>query len=356
MPRVSVIIPVFNTEDYVDECLESVLGQSLEDIEVICVNDGSSDGTPQRLDHWESRDERVRLVTQANAGPGAARNVGLEMAVGEYLCFVDDDDILLPGALQELVDRAAASNLDVLYYDASPFCSDADLEADFRWFEAYYRRSRVYEGVMPGSELMGQMVKNSDYRTTAWSMLVRNDYCRSIGLRFPEGILHEDNVFSFLCGIQARRAEYLPKVLYHRRIRRNSIMTMAKVEAHFAGLFHASAEMLRFMTHNELDRQTMQMGSVLCARVYRQAVAVYGEIPADLTARVVDEGTTAEAMALGRIIIRDGDAMIRAKKMGEQLKKCEHELLQTKAQLKRVRESKAYRFARTVRRIARFGR
>lgn len=388
MPKVTVIVPVFNAELYLDECLESVLGQSLDDIEVVCIDDGSDDPSPQLLSAWAARDERVHVVTQANAGPGAARNAGLAIASGEYLCFVDNDDILLPGALQELYDRASANELDVLYYDASPFCSDTELEPEFKRFEAYYRRSRSYEGVMPGRELMAQMADNADLRPAVWSVLVRSAYCRSIGLRFPEGILHEDNLFSFLCGIQAERAEYLRKVFYRRRVRKNSIMTMAKVDAHFAGFFVTCVEMLRYLTHSNLDQRTMAMGSKLCAQMYQQAIDVYSEIPGSTRARVVNGGSSPEALVLGRILVRDADSVTRARRLGDSLETCENDLAalqgevesrtiefeatiaeleaqlahtqsrlkKSKKRLKKIKQSRTYRFAQTIRKVVRFGR
>ena len=92
MPKVSVIIPVFNVEEYLGECLDSILGQTLREIEVVCVDDGSTDGSAAILDTYAAKDGRVKVLRQPNAGAGAARNAGLAVATGEYLLFCDPDD------------------------------------------------------------------------------------------------------------------------------------------------------------------------------------------------------------------------------------------------------------------------
>ena len=93
-PKVSVIIPVYNVEKYLARCLDSVINQTLSDIEIICVNDGSTDGSPEILQHYAAQDERIKIINQKNAGLGAARNVGIKNAIGTYLFFVDSDDWL----------------------------------------------------------------------------------------------------------------------------------------------------------------------------------------------------------------------------------------------------------------------
>lgn len=388
MPAVTVIVPAFNTENYIDECLDSILSQPLDDIEVICIDDGSSDRTYDVLAAWAERDARVHVCRQGNSGPGAARNAGIERATGEYLCFVDSDDLVAPSALQEMHQRAIDGSLDVLYFDAVPFFDDEELEPEYRRFEVYYRRSREYPGIMRGTQLMVQMARNADLRPAVWSTLVRTEYAASVGLRFPEGILHEDNLFSFLCGVQAQRVEYVPRTYYRRRVRKNSIMTMAKSEAHFAGFFVTSAEMLRYMTHNDLDREVIEMGARQCAEMYHQAVRVYHEIPASVSAEVIGAAASPESLVLGRILVREAASQSRSAQMGEALQTCENRLSElslelearkaqaeaaisdlesqlaaaktrlkkTKAQLSRLKESRAYRFAQALRKIVRFGR
>ncbi len=115
-PKVSVIIPVYNAEKYLPECLDSVCGQMLRDIEIICVNDGSTDGSAEILETYAARDERIRIISQSNAGAGAARNRGMETAEGKYLAFIDSDDFWKPELLEKTYDLAESCGADICFY------------------------------------------------------------------------------------------------------------------------------------------------------------------------------------------------------------------------------------------------
>ena len=114
MSKVSVIIPVYNAEEYLRECLDYVLGQSLRDIEIVCVDDGSTDASAAILSGYASRDSRVKVIRQANAGAGPARNAGMDVATGEFIAFMDPDDKYPDdGVLADLVQGAEANGVDV---------------------------------------------------------------------------------------------------------------------------------------------------------------------------------------------------------------------------------------------------
>ena len=112
--RVSVVVPVYNVAPYLRQCLDSLVGQTLKDIEIICVDDGSTDGSGAILDEYAAKDGRVRVVHQANAGAGAARNVGLDLATGEYLFFCDPDDWCARRMLARMFRQAQNVRADVL--------------------------------------------------------------------------------------------------------------------------------------------------------------------------------------------------------------------------------------------------
>lgn len=116
MPKVSVIIPVYNTEKYLRQCLDSVVNQTLKDIEIICVDDGSTDGSLDILKEYASKDERFIILEQKNQGAGPARNKGLEIAKGEYLSFLDSDDIFLPNMLEKAYNTAISNHADVVCF------------------------------------------------------------------------------------------------------------------------------------------------------------------------------------------------------------------------------------------------
>jgi glycosyltransferase involved in cell wall biosynthesis len=113
MPKISVIIPVYNTEKYLPQCLDSVINQGLKDIEIICVDDGSKDNSGKILDEYALKDKRCKVVHKQNEGAGAARNTGLEYATGEFVLFFDSDDYILDGALEKMYTHAQAKDADI---------------------------------------------------------------------------------------------------------------------------------------------------------------------------------------------------------------------------------------------------
>ena len=116
MYLVSVILPVFNGEKYLNVCLDSICKQTLSNIEIICVNDGSTDNTLSILEKYSSKDQRIKIISTENNGQGSARNIALNYASGEYIAFVDADDWISNDALYLLYNDAKSRNLDMLFY------------------------------------------------------------------------------------------------------------------------------------------------------------------------------------------------------------------------------------------------
>ena len=119
---VSIIVPCYNVAAYLDQCMESLAGQSMEDIEIICVNDGSSDRTAEILREWRDRDGRVRVIDRKNSGVSAARNSGMEAAAGKYIGFVDPDDVVERNMFRRLFDAAVEKDADVAVCGYHEFC------------------------------------------------------------------------------------------------------------------------------------------------------------------------------------------------------------------------------------------
>ena len=118
MVKVSVIVPVYNNEEYLDKCLSSLIGQSLEDIEIICVNDGSGDSSLDILNKYKQKDNRIVVLSQENQGAGASRNNGIDIANGEYISFVDADDWLEENALKKLYENAVRNNSEIVLFNS----------------------------------------------------------------------------------------------------------------------------------------------------------------------------------------------------------------------------------------------
>lgn len=245
-PLVSVIIPVYNTAAYVGECLESICRQTIDDIEIICINDGSTDNSLDVLLRYAANDDRIYVYTQDNGGQGAARNRGLSVARGDFIYFMDSDDLLRREALSELVDRMKKDDLDIVYFDADSFGDGAN-ESTIKWYRTYYHRKQTYEGVFTGRDLMDRMVDNNEYRVSPCLQMIRKSFLIWKGLSFPEGIIYEDNAFNFKAMLQAERVGYMPKSFYDRRVRDGSTMTRKVSFDNAYGYFRCYEIMMDFI-------------------------------------------------------------------------------------------------------------
>ena len=214
MVKVSLIVPVFNTEKYLRKCLDSLVSQTLRDIEIVCINDGSTDSSPMILAEYAKRDARIRVVSQPNSGLSAARNAGLREVSGEYLLFMDSDDWLEATAAERLYERASKGQLDLLFYNADCFADSHEAEKQARSYTNYYRRSREYGEIQTGADLIADMRGNGDYLCSACFELWRTEFLRGHGLSFTVGILHEDTDFTFRAALLAERAAHMDMVFF----------------------------------------------------------------------------------------------------------------------------------------------
>ncbi|WP_405305378.1 glycosyltransferase family 2 protein [Methanobrevibacter sp.] len=216
MVKVSVIIPFYNVEEYLKECLDSVVNQTMEDIEIICINDGSTDNSMSILNTYD--DERIKIIEQENQGLSSARNVGLENSNGDYICFLDSDDYLEITALEEIYEIAQDKSLDLLMFKLINFDNDTgETEID-----EYYEMEKLKKVV--GDNIFSYEDTDEvffDLSVTAPAKLFKHDLIKD--LRFPEYLIYEDNAFYMECILRAKRAYFYDKHLYYRRIRPNSI-------------------------------------------------------------------------------------------------------------------------------------
>ena len=133
-PKISVIIPAYNAEAYLAETLDSVLNQNLRDIEIVCIDDGSTDGTLELACEYASRDHRISVLKQTNQGQSTARNVGISSAKGEYLIFLDSDDLFAINGAETLYRTATGDQLDVVYYDGKSFYENEKLKKKYPYY------------------------------------------------------------------------------------------------------------------------------------------------------------------------------------------------------------------------------
>ncbi len=191
--KISVIIPVYNTEKYLDECLDSVENQTLKEIEILCVNDGSKDNSLEVLQKHAEKDDRIKIINQENAGVSAARNTGIKAAQGKYISFFDSDDIILPYFLEKAYDDLTKNNVDVAAFKLQTFIDGEEINFDnFNYDSSKVKVCKRSEKQNPFYD----MVENTGY-------IVTKVYKRSLiidnNIWFKEGVTnYEDQLFNLL--------------------------------------------------------------------------------------------------------------------------------------------------------------
>ena len=258
-PKVSVIIPVYNVEKYVRECLDSIVGQTLEEIEIICVNDGSTDGSLEILKEYGARDKRITILSQENRGISSARNHGAERASGEYFYFMDGDDILEKEALFKLYALAAEKNLDVVYFDGKSFFETEELREEKKNYITYYTRTGDYSRVMTGAQMFHEMLLMDEYRSSLCIQFISAAHYKKENLTFAEGITGEDNIFTFQCIMPANRVYHTKEAFFHRRVRENSIMTSAGKFEQIYGMFEGYLSVEEALRESSSGREDIEM-------------------------------------------------------------------------------------------------
>ena len=180
---ISVIIPVYNSEKYLRECLDSVLSQTFQDMEIIAVNNGSSDSSGMILEEYSGKDNRIKIINQENKGPGGARNAGLEMAKGKYLFFIDSDDRVEKNFLESLIQFSIAYDCDIVQGGVCYVYNKKGLISK-------QTKKSGESGVLNRKEAINELIKQRIIKNFAWGKLYKKDIL--LGLTFPDRLLFED--------------------------------------------------------------------------------------------------------------------------------------------------------------------
>jgi glycosyltransferase involved in cell wall biosynthesis len=226
-PYVSLVIPVYNTEKYIEECLESAIAQTQKNIEIICVDDGSTDRSTEILKEYSCKDERIRYIRQENAGLSSARNNGLNNAKGEYVLYFDSDDILDSDCINVLYKTASDNDLDLLFFGGKVLLwEDRELEKKKSFeMDQYLKVKLETNDVITGKQLFVSQIIGVDYRAAACFHFINREYALRANAYFKVGILAEDEEYMPRVMWEAKRAMAINDTLYFYRIRKNSITT-----------------------------------------------------------------------------------------------------------------------------------
>lgn len=212
-PIVSIIIPVYNVSEYLHECLDSVINQTFSDIEIICVNDGSTDDSLSILQKYATEDNRIVIIDKSNGGLSSARNAGLELSKGKYVNFIDSDDFIELDTIESAVNRI--NGADAVFYGTNIF---GDAMTNRRKTDEEYYRIK-FTGFV---ELDTYVRSNTD--VSAWNKLFRKSIIDKYNIKFPDKLLFEDYSFYWKYVFCCKNVYYLPDKKYNYRRREGSIM------------------------------------------------------------------------------------------------------------------------------------
>lgn len=211
----SIIIPVYNVELYLKECIDSVIKQDIENYEIICINDGSTDESFRILKNYSEKYNFIKVLNQKNKGLSETRNVGLFKASGEFIIFLDSDDFIKENSLKDLIKIIKENKLEVLAYN----------------YINYYNKKKYFiedrkitqNKTMTGIEYYKEMSKDKSC-PMSWLNIYRKDFLIANGLKFCEGIIHEDVEFMIRMLPKVKKMQYINNPIYYYRKRSGSIM------------------------------------------------------------------------------------------------------------------------------------
>lgn len=213
MKEISIIIPIYNTEKYIKECIDSIRKQSIKNIEIICIDDGSTDDSVEIIKEYKSIDPRVSLYQQSHKGVSSARNLGLKYATGEYVIFIDSDDYLIENRLGAIYKTAKQCDADILVFSGrttNRFLADEWIFNCFSVRECFYER---YDSDIIFSE--------DGVFPMVWNKMFRTVFLKSSGVLFDERLkIAEDHLFDLMIFPKAQRVKFTSQKVYIYRVAR----------------------------------------------------------------------------------------------------------------------------------------
>lgn len=236
MIKLSIVVPVYNVEQYIEECIESLINQSLKEIEIIIVNDGTKDNSIEVIKRF--KDNRILIIEQENSGLSAARNTGLMHAKGEYVCFVDSDDFILSNkAYKEMYNIAKECNCCMVVGNAEFYYDKLNTKVMNKSLEL------KNEKTLSSTNYLIESIKQNNIFVPVWLYMYKREFLISNALVFKQGIYHEDEEFSPRVILKSKIVGVYNKCFYAYRQRPNSIISSSNIEQKTNDIFNTCLEL-----------------------------------------------------------------------------------------------------------------
>lgn len=242
----SVIIPVYNVEKYLRKCMDSIIIQKQNNIEIICVDDASTDSSYNILYEYQKKDNRIQIYQlSSNRGLAYARNYGCQYAEGKYILFLDSDDRLCEDALEHLLNIVNREDYDIVFFGYKSLFENIDIQRHLS--KKYPDRILGFEGEWCGKELFCELFRNGGLALTAWSQMYKKIFLQKNKIEFIDGILHEDIPYTTKAFLSAEKVYYTDKICYFWLHRANSITSSNVTSKHLEGRIVGIIYILNFL-------------------------------------------------------------------------------------------------------------
>lgn len=263
-----------------------------------------------------------------NQGVSVARNTGIAIATGEYIQFIDSDDMLVPESLSYAFQQMVKKQLDVFYFDARAIFESAQLEAEKSSYKTYYHRENRYQDVQTGCQLFTKLMKDGAFRPNGNLQMIRRDFLLQSGVKYIPGIVQEDNAFTAELMLHASRVCHINKPLYIRRVRPDSIMTKPQAFYNAYGYFRCAMAMEKYFFKLNIPEDTRSVLQVFCQSLLRNMQTIYKNIPEE------------EREKIRTIATEERGAMLYFCWYSEQASKSKYEVNKKSAECKALKNEK----------------
>ena len=248
-PKVSVIVPIYNSQDYLAECIDSILNQTLKNIQILCVNDGSTDNSGKILADYKEKDKRISVITKSNGGLSSARNEGMKFAIGEYIGFVDSDDVIDEMFFEQLYQTAKINNADIAV-------------SNFKWFSHHINDTTEISWITTAlNKIQGDLITSSEDRKkvietcSVCNKLFLSSFLNHHNFLFYEGLFWEDNPFTVMTVIMSNKVSIIRDVYYHCRKHEKSITGRAVSDKKPFDMFEIMAKLKVFFIKENIQNK-----------------------------------------------------------------------------------------------------
>lgn len=243
MKKLSIIVPVYNVEKYIEKCLDSLVGQTLKDIEVIVVNDGSKDNCQKIIDNYKSKYPKIiKSIVKENGGQGSARNVGLSLAEGEYIAYVDSDDYVISSMFEKLYNNAKKYNSDISVCGSYVVDDKGKIIKE----EVFHSDKKVFDVKSNPDVLFDKMA--------VWNKIYKKSFLESLNIQFRSKKWYEDFDFSAIALINAKKISVVEEPLYYYLLREGSTMNNSNIARNLE-IIEAFDEILKYTEKEKMKEK-----------------------------------------------------------------------------------------------------